>query len=90
MITLSHHFHFMLNERIAAAEHRYGPFTSTHEALGVALEEWDELRAAIQANDQPAIEAECADLAAVLIRLARLMRDHDYQHKRSTKADGTG
>ncbi len=84
------HFENMLVARIEAAERRYGPFTSTHEALGVALEEWDELRAAIQANDQPAIEAECADLAAVLIRLARLMRDHDYQHKRSTKADETG
>ncbi len=84
------YFHAMLSTRIETADRRYGPFTSTHEALGVALEEWDELRDAIQHNDQPAIAEECADLAAVLIRLARLMRDHDYQHKRSTKADGTG
>ena len=33
--------------RIGAATERYGPFASTHEALGVASEEWDELREAI-------------------------------------------
>lgn len=55
---------------ICAADDRYGPFASTHEALGVASEEWDELRAAIHANDMRAIRHECLDLAAVLIRLA--------------------
>jgi NTP pyrophosphatase (non-canonical NTP hydrolase) len=56
--------------RIRAASERYGPFESTHEALGVAAEEWDELREAIRANDLDAIRSEALDLAAVMMRLA--------------------
>ena len=52
--------------------------TSTHEALGVALEEWDELRAAIKSNKLGAIEWECLDLAAVLLRLASHCRNVIY------------
>lgn len=59
---------------IEAASYRYGQFASTHEALGVAMEEWDELRAAIQSNDLGAVADECVDLAAVLVRLARACR----------------
>lgn len=59
-----------LQRRIAAADERYGPFTSTHEALGVASEEWDEFRTAIHENDADAIVHEALDLAAVLVRLA--------------------
>lgn len=54
---------------------RYGPFTSTHEALAVACEEWDELREAIRSNALSSVEAECIDLAAVCLRLARACRD---------------
>ncbi len=64
---------------------RYGEYASTHEALGVAVEEWDELRSAIQSNAQASIESECIDLAAVLIRLAVMVREHNYQHERSMK-----
>ena len=60
-----------IEARIERAARRYGPFASTHEALGVAIEEWDELRDAIHANDMRAVRHECLDLAAVLIRLAR-------------------
>ena len=49
---------------------RYGNFASTHEAIGVALEEWDELREALRTNNLGAIRAEAIDLAAVLVRLA--------------------
>jgi NTP pyrophosphatase (non-canonical NTP hydrolase) len=56
--------------RIDAATERYGPFASTHEALGVAAEEWDELREAIRSNDLDAIRSEALDLAAVAMRLA--------------------
>lgn len=59
-----------LEIRIGVAEARYGPFASTHEALGVASEEWDELRDAIRSNVLSDIRRECLDLAAVLIRLA--------------------
>lgn len=55
--------------RIATAHETYGPIASTHEALGVASEEWDELRAAIHANNRLAIAHEALDLAAILIRL---------------------
>jgi hypothetical protein len=58
-----------LDRRIMLADKLYGPFASTHEALGVCSEEWDELRAAIHANDGNAIRHEALDLAAALIRL---------------------
>ncbi len=61
--------------RAQAAEQRYGAFASTHEALGVACEEWDELRDAIRQNELGAVEHECLDLAAVLLRLARSLQN---------------
>lgn len=70
---------------IARAQSRYGDFASTHEALGVACEEWDELRDAIRANALGAVEHECMDLAAVLIRLARNLRNSNYTQERSVK-----
>jgi len=73
-----------IDTRIAAAHARYGEFASTHEALGVACEEWDELRDAIRSNSMPDVERECIDLAAVLIRLARDLRG-SHTKKRSTK-----
>jgi NTP pyrophosphatase (non-canonical NTP hydrolase) len=56
--------------RCESAQRRYGDLASTHEALGVALEEWDELRDAIRSNNIIAIRNEALDLAAVLVRLA--------------------
>jgi len=52
-----------------AARDKYGDFTSTHEALGVLVEEFDELRAAIHANDLAAISKESCQVAAVALRL---------------------
>lgn len=74
-----------IESRIAAAQERYGEFASTHEALGVAMEEWDELREAIRSNKLGSVEWECLDLAAVLIRLARNMRDSSKTKARSVK-----
>ena len=59
-----------IESRIKAAQYIYGPIASTHEALGVALEEWNELQQAIHINGASAIRRECCDLAAILIRLA--------------------
>lgn len=59
-----------LDTRVGEADKRYGNFASTHEALGVCSEEWDELRAAVQLNDLRAVRHEALDLAAALIRLA--------------------
>ncbi len=74
-----------IENRIAAANERYGDFASTHEALGVAVEEWDELRDAIRDNDLASVEGECLDLAAVLIRLARNLHTSDTTRQRSVK-----
>lgn len=74
-----------LDSRILAADLRYGDFASTHEALGVAIEEWDEFRDAIRDNDLPAVQRECLDLAAVLIRLAGQIDTNAALKKRSVK-----
>jgi NTP pyrophosphatase (non-canonical NTP hydrolase) len=74
-----------IEARIDKAVTRYGAFSSTHEALGVALEEWDELRDAIRSNKLGSVEHECMDLAAVLIRLARDIRKSEYLQARSVK-----
>ena len=58
-----------LYDRISEADSLYGDFESTHEALGVGMEEWKELGDAIRENDPDKIRRECLDLAAVLIRL---------------------
>ncbi len=73
-----------IESRIQSAQASYGDFASTHEALGVASEEWDELRDAIRSNDMDAVLHECLDLAAVLIRLARCL-EHGCTAIRSVK-----
>ncbi len=47
---------------------KYGPIASTQEAMGVALEEWDEFREAIRSNNIAHARSEALDLAAVLLR----------------------
>lgn len=62
-----------LEQRINDADARYGAFASTHEAMGVAMEEWDEFRDAVRLNNLDDVRHECLDLAAVMIRLARAL-----------------
>ena len=64
----------------AEAEHahgKYGPPTSTHESLGVLMEEFDELRAAIHQNKAESIAEEAIQLAAVAYRLALAIASGD-------------
>lgn len=78
----------IFNEIQAVADRaalRYGPPASTQEALGVAIEEWDELRDAVRANDLQQVKAECIDLAAVLVRLAMSCNGDGDFYKRSVK-----
>lgn len=63
-----------LDRRMVGAWTRYGNFASTHEALGVCLEEWDELRAAVQANALESVREEALDLAAACLRMAEACR----------------
>lgn len=76
----------LLKTRMADQDEQYGPFASTQEALGVCLEEWDELRAAIHANDLDAVQKECLDLAAPLLRLAEQLFVNQGLRRRSRKA----
>jgi NTP pyrophosphatase (non-canonical NTP hydrolase) len=66
-----------LRARIAIADKRYGYFASTHEALGVALEEWNELGEAVQLGALGRVREESLDLAAALIRLADALDSKD-------------
>jgi NTP pyrophosphatase (non-canonical NTP hydrolase) len=74
-----------IQARILRANARYGPFTSTHEALGVCSEEWDELREAIRSNNLAQIKHEALDLAAALIRLHDGLKDGTAMAQRSVK-----
>lgn len=73
-----------LRARIDKAQLRYGPIASTHEGMGVALEEWHELIDAVRANDLAQVQNECLDMAAVLIRMAQDVFSTDTA-KRSVK-----
>lgn len=74
-----------LYRRVLESDTRYGPFASAHEALGVASEEWDELRDAIRANDIEAIRSEALDLAAVMVRLWAQLGEDEAMRARSGK-----
>lgn len=60
---------------VAEADRKYGPFTSTHEGLGVLLEEVAELTDAIRANDGDAIKVEAIQVSAVAYRIAACLSD---------------
>lgn len=57
-------------EEAGRANAKWGDFTSTHEAIGVLLEEVDELRDAIRANKLGSVHMEAVQVAAVALRLA--------------------
>jgi hypothetical protein len=60
-------------ERALAAADRWPPYNSAHEALGVALEEFEELKAEIlkqqNARSVSAMRSEALQLAAVMLRI---------------------
>lgn len=69
--------------RMTAAEDKYGPFYSMHEALGVIRLEYRELEEAIQSRDTDRIIAEAFDLAAPCLRLIRHLRLNAEMRERS-------
>jgi hypothetical protein len=75
----------VLAESCGAAS-RYGPFSSTHEAYGVLIEEVAELLDAIRANALESVRHEALQVAAVAMRLAECCRDHDAFARRSGSA----
>lgn len=59
------------------AAEQYGNPASSHESLGVLLEEFDELKQAIHDNDQEAVIHEAIQVAAVAYRLALICAEGD-------------
>ena len=72
-----------LDNLVSRSNVRYGQPASTHECMGVALEEWHELIEAVHANDAEAIRHEALDLAAILIRMHDAMGSDPAFIKRS-------
>ena len=68
-----------VQEEMAMADARYGAFTSTHEGLGVLIEEVDELREAIRGNALFTVQREAVQVAAVAIRIATSLNRADTQ-----------
>jgi hypothetical protein len=66
-----------LRAEIAAADQRYGPFTSSHEGYGVLAEEVAELLTSLRLNKIEGIRLEAIQVAAVALRLARCCRDNE-------------
>ena len=64
----------MVREETAKAEEKFGPFHSSHEGLGVLIEEVDELREAIRSNIPALIQKEAVQVASVASRIAKSMR----------------
>jgi NTP pyrophosphatase (non-canonical NTP hydrolase) len=63
----------VLAEAVKATE-RWNGFNSTHEALGVLVEEMRELEDAIRANSIEAVATEATQVSAVALRLLELCR----------------
>lgn len=72
-----------LERRMRRDDGLFGEFASTHEAMGVAMEEWDEFRQAIRSNDVDEVQNECLDLIVVLLRLHRQLEASEALRKRS-------
>ena len=68
---------------IEAADKKFGPYTSTHEAYGVLAEEAAELLDAIRANKAESVRTEAIQVAAVAMRLAYSCRGHLNFRRRS-------
>jgi len=80
---------------IKALSH-YGPYASVHEAMGVLLEEFHELVAAVHdMHGAPApgylrkVNAEAADLAAVALRLAVFTTESIIEFERQNTHEET-
>ena len=58
---------------MAEAHARFDYFRSSHEGLGVLIEEVTELSEAIHSNQPDAIAAEALQVAAVALRIAESM-----------------
>ncbi len=63
-----------LSNQMRRVELTYGAYESTHEALGVIVEEYHELVEAIRKGASESIRMEAIDLAVAAVRLANHCR----------------
>jgi NTP pyrophosphatase (non-canonical NTP hydrolase) len=70
-----------LDQEVTKADAKYGNFRSTHEGLGVLLEEFTELQDAIHDNDLVSVQHEAIQVAAVALRIAAACKDKDCQKR---------
>ena len=57
-----------IQRELSSTRNKYPPFHSSHEGLGVILEEWDELKEAVRNNNISQQRTEAIQLAAMAIR----------------------
>ena len=70
-----------LKKESKRADEKFGGFHSSHEGLGVLLEEFDELKAAIHENHAVHTYHEAIQVASVALRLARSICDEDCRER---------
>ena len=58
-----------IRDELDRATTKHGDFSSTHEALGVILEEFEELKEAIKNGDKENGQEEAIQLAAMCLKL---------------------
>jgi NTP pyrophosphatase (non-canonical NTP hydrolase) len=68
-----------LEDRVGQSRARYGAYTSSHEALGVISEEYQELMQAVRGNYASSIYEEALDLAACALKLAQDCEDEAFK-----------
>lgn len=67
----------IVRDEIEQADAKYGVFRSSHEGLGVLIEEMDELREAVRSNSTESIRMEAMQVAGVALRIAYSMSEPD-------------
>ena len=72
-----------IRSEMVRGEARYGPFNSTHEGLGVLVEEMYELTVAIHSNKLESVRCEAIQVAAVAWRLALSLNNSDTRGRSS-------
>lgn len=74
-----------IKDEAETADARFGTFRSSHEGLGVLLEEFAELQDAVRLNDAAAIAREAVHVAAVALRIAEAMENGETRARSGCK-----
>ncbi len=66
---------------------KHGPFPSAHHFAGVMLEEWDEFRDELRADNISGMRHEAAQMAAVCMRFLVDINIHDREERKEQSND---